>query len=432
MATLIGLVVIALVAWRAMSKEQRIAMLRAIDVALTTAKEHGRDDLARFNAARRARARWVIVTAALAAANVAIFLWGPNAQAAVSVPGADALAWGASFGPLTSNGEWWRLVTAMFVNRRLVLLLVNVAALVQVGLTLERLAGPLAFGIVYFAAGILAGLAGLSAHPMSAIAGPAGAIWGLYGMLAAVAVRLWRRQSDLRLPLAEIERLAAVAAVFAVANLLDRGEGGVTQLAGLAAGIFLGVGVARDAAARSVPARRAAIAGGVALAIAVAWAAPLKGVLDIRPEIDRVVEVEQKTAGRYQAASEQFRTGRVTVETLTALIDRSIVPDLQAAAARLDALRGVPPEDAPRVADAREFLRRRVESWQLREQALRLTEKSVNSGVKSAGDSDASFRERVQGQYATMLMANGKADGAELASLAALRRLQQAPAAAAR
>jgi membrane associated rhomboid family serine protease len=422
MTSFIALLVIALVAWRVSSKDQRIKVLRSIDVALTAAWEHGREDLERFNAARRARLRWPLATSALAALSVVVFLWAPKTQG-----GPTDLPWGASFGPLTSNGEWWRLVTAVFVNRGFFQLLVSVAALVQIGLTLERLVGPMAFASVFLLAGLFSGLAGLSAYPMGVTAGPAGAIWGLYGMLLVVGVPLWRRRSDLMLPLAAIERLGAVAVIFALANIFDRGAGGASQLVGLAVGIFLGLATGRGVANGVTPTSRAAAAAGVALAIALLCATPLRGILDVRPEIDHIVNVEHKTAANYQAANEQYRKGRMTADTLAELIDRTIVPELQMAAARLDTLHGIPAEDMPRMADAREFLRLRSESWRLRAQGLRLTSKSVRGATKSDADSDMAFRQRAQEQYQSTLMALGKADGAERASFDALSRLQQPP-----
>ena len=93
--------------------------------------------------------------------------------------------WGASFGPRTTNGEWWRLVASMFVHTGTFQLLVNGAALVQLGLILERLVGHVTFAAVYFAAGLLASIVSLSDYPMGVSSGASGAIFGLYGLLLA-------------------------------------------------------------------------------------------------------------------------------------------------------------------------------------------------------------------------------------------------------
>jgi membrane associated rhomboid family serine protease len=421
MVSFIALLVVAGVAWRTMTKEQRQKALRTLDVAIAQVREHGREELERFRAALRARKRWAVVTFALAALNVAVFLWMVRGNGAQNGP---LVAWGASVGPLTSNGEWWRLVTAIFINWRFFLLLVNVAALIHVGLTLERLVGSVAFGVAFFAAGIFSGLVGLSMYPTAVTAGPSGAILGLYGLLIVVSVALWRRRSDLAIPLAATERLAAIAVLFALTNLPDEGAGWIPQLAGLPVGILFGLAVAGDAAVRMTPPRRAATAAAAGLAIAVACTIPLRGILDVRPEIQRLVGVENRTAESYRTGAAQFKKGRMTAENLAELIDRTIVPELQAADARINTLRGVPVEDAPRLADAREYLRLRSESWRLRAEGLRLTARSVRGAAKSDSDSDTDFRIRAQTLYQSTTAALGRADGAERASLEAFNRLQ--------
>ena len=95
------------------------------------------------------------------------------------------VSWGASFGPRTTNGEWWRLVASMFVHTGSFQLLVNCAALVQLGLILERLVGHVTFAAVYLAAACLRASCSLSDYPMGISSGASGAIFGLYGLLLA-------------------------------------------------------------------------------------------------------------------------------------------------------------------------------------------------------------------------------------------------------
>ena len=104
----------------------------------------------------------------LLALNVLVFLamgWGgDDAETLVS--------WGANFGPRTTNGEWWRLVASMFVHTGTLQLLVNGAALVQLGLILERLVGHVTFAAVYLAAGLLASIVSLSDFPWASAVVP--------------------------------------------------------------------------------------------------------------------------------------------------------------------------------------------------------------------------------------------------------------------
>jgi len=100
-----------------------------------------------------------------------------------------------------------------------------------------------------------------------------------------------------------------------------------------------------------------------AMLIAAAAVLPLRGIVDVRPEIAAIVAVEERTAGSYEAAVAKFRLGRLPAKALVQLIDRTIIPELQAVRVRLTALRGVPREQQPLVAAAEEYLRLREQSW---------------------------------------------------------------------
>src|SRR5262245_54214702 len=124
-----------------------------------------RPELAAFRAALRARSPHAIVTTVIAALNAIGFaglLLGSGAMAS----DATLLGWGASVGPRTTDGEWWRLLTSLFLHDGLFYLLVSVALIVQLGAILERIVGRLTFALVYVLAGICAGLVHLSSHPV--------------------------------------------------------------------------------------------------------------------------------------------------------------------------------------------------------------------------------------------------------------------------
>jgi hypothetical protein len=105
--------------------------------------------------------------------------------------------------------------------------------------------------------------------------------------------------------------------------------------------------------------------------IAVAFAVPLRGLANVQPEIERVIEFEGRTAGAYDAAVIRFQKGRITAKALAELIDRTIRPELQANRARLKALGRVPSQHQPLIAGTEEYLRLRDEGWRLRADGLR-------------------------------------------------------------
>src|SRR5690606_14314421 len=113
--------------------------------------------------------------AGLAAINVLVFLAMATGSSWFGDP-ETLTRWGASTGPLTSNGEWTRLLTSLFVHTGPLHLMVNVIALVQLGLILERLTGSAAFTAVYLTSGLFAGLVSLAAFPVEVTAGASGGI----------------------------------------------------------------------------------------------------------------------------------------------------------------------------------------------------------------------------------------------------------------
>jgi membrane associated rhomboid family serine protease len=321
-----------------------------------------------FRDALRARTRWVVVTPAFAALNLTTFVF-MLAGGALGDP-QTLVEWGGSFGPRTTNGEWWRIVTSMFVHARTLHLLANVAGLMQPGFILERLVGHAAFAAVYVAAGAAAGLVSLAAHPLDVSAGASGAVCGIYGLLFASLIWGILRRSPATIPLTAVKELAPAAAVFILYNATSGGIEQPAALAALGTGFVCGLVLAKDIRDRKPPARRVAAALAATLVIAVAFAVPLRGVADVRPEIARIVAIEDRTARAYQAAVDQFKTGSMSAAALARVIDRTVVPELQAGRARLQALDGVPQEYQTMVAGAEEYLQLREESWRLRAEAL--------------------------------------------------------------
>lgn len=159
----------------------------------------------------------------------------------------------------------------------------------------------------------------------------------------------------------EQERQRALRPVRAVLRHVMKGA-----VRGAADGRRAGLAIrARDPLALAVCTAVVAIGGAVSL-----YALHLRTLTDVRPELDRVFAIEDRTAGTYQAAVRQFRLGALSAEALADVIERRIEPELEAARLRLAALDRVPREHQPLVASAARFVRLRHESWQLRARAL--------------------------------------------------------------
>jgi len=269
------------------------------------------------------------------------------------------------------SGEWWRLVTSMFVHAGFLDLTINMIGLVVIGLVLERLVGHVTFAVVYFATGISGGVASLFAYPLLANAGATSPVLGVYGLLLATSAWGVLRRSPLTIPLAVVKRLGPVAAVFVLYVLVTGGLGNVGNVIALVVGLGFGFVLTMNVGETTPSLGRAAAAMAAMVGIAVVCSVPLRGIADVGPSIAQVVAAEDRTASVYQHAVNQFVKGRADAEELASLIEGTILPDLQSASAPLRTIGKVAREQRPLIADAGEYVRLRSESWQMRADGLR-------------------------------------------------------------
>jgi membrane associated rhomboid family serine protease len=422
----IALLVVAAVAYAGTSEEQRtlvrLALLTVASRAIAAVMRNRRD-CQPFVDALRARTRFAVVTTAIVALNVIVFAWMIFGGRATGSPEMLVSA-GANFGPRTTNGEWWRLVASLFVHAGLMPFVVNIAALAQLGLVLERVVGRLAFAAIYVVAGILAALVSIASHPLIVSAGASGAIAGLYGLLLACGIWDLFRPSETAIPLAVGKRLAPAAAFFLVYNAADGGIEMKAELAAFVAGLASGL-VLRRTSLDCPPQRRVLGAVTAVMAtVAIATAVSLRGIADVRPEIARVLEIEGRTAAGYRAAEALLWKGQTSATALADLIELKIVPEFQTEDARLAALRGVPREHRHLVADAKEYVQLRSEGWRQRAKGLRRMAAPLRRDL--GGEewiTAAKWRDRASAEHRATQVILGRAEQTERASLEVLRRL---------
>lgn len=89
---------------------------------------------------------------------------------------------GAKYNPAIIEGEWWRLISSMFLHIGFLHLAMNMLALYYLGTAVERIYGSGRFLMIYFLAGIAGGLTSF-AFSVNVAAGASGAIFGLFGAL---------------------------------------------------------------------------------------------------------------------------------------------------------------------------------------------------------------------------------------------------------
>jgi rhomboid protease GluP len=366
------IVVIGGVGVYVMTPEQRArALATAIRLAAGArdAYRNRRPEPDAFRDALAARTRRPFVAAAVLLLNAALFALMLAGPGSLGDP-ATLVGWGGSVAPLTTNAQWWRLVSAAFVHAGIVPFAVEMAALWGAGMLIEAVFGHVAFAAVYLTAAVFAAALGLVAAPLAVSTGAAGAVFGIYGLLVALIIRGTLRRSPLTIPRRHLRRLAVPAAVFVLYEMWAGGPQWTAGLATFVVGFALGLALTRQVAARKPSAPRVLSVAATALTIAVIVAAPLMGTIDVRPEIGRLTAAENRTTESYRLATQQFKLGAIKAEGLAQLIERTIIPDLQAVRRGLPAAPGVLPQQQPLVASADEYLRLRCESWSLRAVAL--------------------------------------------------------------
>ena len=301
----------------------------------------------------------------------------------VSGDSGDALLleWGASVGPLTTNAEWSRLASAMFIHRGWLHLIADTAGLLMAGALIERVVGRAAFTLVFAAAGLLAGLWSLAAHPVSVSAGAAGAVFGVYGLMAATMIWGFAQRSPLTIPVTALKRVWPGAAVFVIYHLATEGFGSESMRAGLLVGLLGGLILAARVSVAKPPLGRVCATTVATVALFIAFAVPLRGIADVPTAIARVIDVEARTAALYDAKADRFKKGRMSADELAAVAD-AISAEVHQSRVTLAALRNVPTEHGPLLKEASEYLRLREESWRLRVKAsARRTHADVARGV---------------------------------------------------
>lgn len=174
-------------------------------------------------------------TNVLIALNVVVYVWevlsGTNFNSSASL-----LAHGALYGPLVRQGQWWRIVSGAFEHAGLLHIALNMFALYQLGTFVEAVLGQRRMLAIYAISLFGGGLAVVVFSSDAVTVGASGAIFGLFGALLAIGIRLGKRGRGLIGQTVPI-LLINLAFTFAVPFISKSGHlGGL--LAGFAAGLL--------------------------------------------------------------------------------------------------------------------------------------------------------------------------------------------------
>lgn len=143
---------------------------------------------------------------------------------------------GMSVNGLIADGEWWRIITSMFLHVGFTHVLFNMFSLFLFGPELEKIAGKMRFLTIYFLAGIFGVAATFLIEPPNyASVGASGALYGIFGAFAALIYytrHLFPQLRQIILPLIVI----SVIMTFLMPNINIS-----AHLGGLVTGFILGI-----------------------------------------------------------------------------------------------------------------------------------------------------------------------------------------------
>lgn len=174
----------------------------------------------------------ITLTGLLIALNVAAFIWQT-----ITYGGVEYDHGYLSPQSVLQYGQWWRIVTAAFLHASIPHIAINMLALYFLGREVEAVFGKARFALLYAVAIVGSGLSVVyfgSAYTVPTL-GASGAIYGLFGALLAVGLRLGARGRSL------ITSLLPVLAINLVFTFSIAGISWQAHVGGLITGFVAGL-----------------------------------------------------------------------------------------------------------------------------------------------------------------------------------------------
>jgi rhomboid protease GluP len=216
----------------------------------------------------------ITLTQVILGANVMVFIAMVMASgSALDFSGPIMVHFGANDGPMTLSGDWWRLLTYMFVHGGVVHIAFNLWCLWDLGALCESLYGRWSFGAIYLITGIGGGVASVGWNPGVLSVGASGAIFGLAGaLIASFYLGEFSLPSiAIRGTLTSLLFFVGFNVVFGVVGGMFVGIDNAAHAGGLVTGLILGALIARVAPQPDAPRRIGVLAVGALVVAASAY-----------------------------------------------------------------------------------------------------------------------------------------------------------------
>jgi len=283
--------------------------------------------LARFRSALFERTPRAWVTTTIIAVNVALFVAMVASGVSLSKPtNAGLIAWGADYGPLTTGGQPWRLLTNTFIHIGVLHVVLNMVGLWFLGTLIERLLGSLGFIVAYLLSALCGSVLSTWWNPLTVSAGASGAIFGIFGALVAYLLR--HRGQIPREMLVSLRRFAISFVALNVAfGVKQKGIDVAAHLGGLGGGLLVGLFVGRPVGeAPAIARRRAIVVALVGTAAIAILARALPRTLNPADELAAFQTVNDTAIGAYNDGVKRLAGDTFKDEDLARLIDEQVLP----------------------------------------------------------------------------------------------------------
>jgi rhomboid protease GluP len=301
-------------------------------------------------------------------------LFGFDGQSVVSL--------GSNFGPYTTDGDWWRLLTSMFLHLGLIHLAFNMWALASFGPIVERLYGSVSYFLIYLVSGLAGSLASVSWQPQINSVGASGAIFGIFGGLLAVQIH-----NGSSIPTNVLRPLRYTSIIYIACTLIgglsNTGVDNAAHIGGLAAGFLMGLTLSRQITGRHLSTREFGLrfARGAPLALCLlavgVWCAKhestrLTGEGLFAQTFHWYAPREDAIVDLWNQSTQLSKTAHWSDETYANWLDREVLPFWKEADLRFRKI-GLPPASPAYslVQSLQKVVSERLRAYQLIDQGLR-------------------------------------------------------------
>lgn len=303
------------------------------------------------------------------------------------------LAWGALYSPLVKEGQVWRVLSCAFLHLGFFHLFFNMLALWKVGLLVERIVGNAGFAGMYLVTGACGSAASLLVSPGTLSVGASGAVFGVFGCLLGLLTRY-----HVHIYTRHVVLFALVIATLLVSNIAENRGARVPRIdmgahvGGLLAGIACGVALNQRLGPHIPAARRSrnlgVAAGGILVMLLLVPF--VRKVPDVLSELREFSRVDRRVQARLKGMIARTSKREITPDQLADSIEADILPEWNAATARLTGMKNAPARFTPLLGPLGEFGGELRVSYETLVKALR----EQNPGILKDSQSRAETAQR--------------------------------------